>query len=171
MHPINALFCAIMNKNFLICGAIAAGLLLTACVKKEAPKEDEQEKVETTQQIEQVNEPVQLEPLDAPENTPAEAPAQVEVERQETANTTTVIRREVREAPKQTATEPAPKAEVPKAAAPKTEAPKAAAPKTEASKAEEKPTQATPSKSNSANQSEDDAVAAAIAAATPALEN
>ena len=151
MHPINALFCAIMNKNFLICGAIAAGLLLTACVKKEAPKEDEQEKVETTQQIEQVNEPVQLEPLDAPENTPAEAPAQVEVERQETANTTTVIRREVREAPQQAATEPAPKAEVPKA--------------------EEKPTQATPSKSNSANQSEDDAVAAAIAAATPALEN
>lgn len=161
MHPINALFCAIMNKNFLICGAIAAALLLTACVKKEAPKEDEQEKVETTQQIEQVNEPVQLEPLDAPENTPAEAPAQVEVERQETANTTTVIRREVREAPQQTATEATPKAEAPKAATPKTEAPKA----------EEKPTQATPSKSNSANQSEDDAVAAAIAAATPALEN
>ena len=161
MHPINALFCAIMNKKFLICGAIAAGLLLTACVKKEAPKEDEQEKVETTQQIEQVNEPVQLEPLDAPENTPAEAPAQVEVERQETANTTTVIRREVREAPQQTATEATPKAEAPKAATPKTEAPKA----------EEKPTQATPSKSNSANQSEDDAVAAAIAAATPALEN
>ena len=150
-----------MNKKFLICGAIAAALLLTACVKKEAPKEDEQEKVETTQQIEQVNEPVQLEPLDAPENTLAEAPAQVEVERQETANTTTVIRREVREAPQQTATEATPKAEAPKAATPKTEAPKA----------EEKPTQATPSKSNSANQSEDDAVAAAIAAATPALEN
>lgn len=150
-----------MNKNFLICGAIAAALLLTACVKKEAPKEDEQEKVETTQQIEQVNEPVQLEPLDAPENTPAEAPAQVEIERQETANTTTVIRREVREAPQQTATEATPKAEAPKAAAPKTEAPKA----------EEKPTQTAPSKSNSANQSEDDAVAAAIAAATPALEN
>ena len=31
-----------MNKKLLICGAIAAGLLLTACVKKEAPKEDEQ---------------------------------------------------------------------------------------------------------------------------------
>ncbi|MEG2635720.1 MAG: internalin, partial [Acinetobacter sp.] len=25
-----------MNKKLLICGAIAAGLLLTACVKKEA---------------------------------------------------------------------------------------------------------------------------------------
>lgn len=141
-----------MNKKFLICGAIAAGLLLTACVKKEAPKEDEQEKVETTQQIEQVDEPVQLQPLDSAENTQTEIPAQVEVERQETANTTTVIRREV--------IQPA-----------TTEAPKAVAAKAEAPKAEEKPTQATPSKSNSATQSEDDAVAAAIAAATPALEN
>ena len=136
-----------MNKKFLICGAIAAALLLTACVKKEAPKEDEQEKVETTQPTEQVNEPVQLQPLDSAENTQTETPAQVEIERQETENTTTVIRREV--------TQPA-----------ATEAPKAEAPK-----AEEKPAQATPSKSNSASQSEDDAVAAAIAAATPALEN
>lgn len=148
-----------MNKKFLICGAIAAALLLTACVKKEAPKEDEQEKVETTQPTEQVNEPVQLQPLDSAENTQTETPAQVEIERQETENTTTVIRREV--------TQPA------ATEAPKAETPKAAAPKAEASKAEEKPAQATPSKSNSnsASQSEDDAVAAAIAAATPALEN
>lgn len=148
-----------MNKKFLICGAIAAALLLTACVKKEAPKEDEQEKVETTQPTEQVNEPVQLQPLDSAENTQTETPAQVEIERQETENTTTVIRREVT----QPAATEAPKAETPKAAAPKAEAPKA----------EEKPAQATPSKSNSnsASQSEDDAVAAAIAAATPALEN
>ncbi|OAL79775.1 internalin [Acinetobacter sp. SFB] len=150
-----------MNKKILICGAIAASLLLTACVKKEAPKEDEQEKVETTQQTEQVNEPVQLQPLDSAENTQTETPEQVQIERQETANTTTVIRREVRETLQQTAAD----------ATPKPEAPKAAAPKPEAPKAEEKPTQATPSKSNSANQSEDDAVAAAIAAATPALEN
>jgi len=146
-----------MNKNFLICGAIAAALLLTACVKKEAPKEDEQEKVETTQPTEQVNQPVQLQPLDSAENTQTETPAQVEIERQETENTTTVIRREVT----QPAATEASKAETPKAAAPKAEAPKA----------EEKPAQATPSKSNSASQSEDDAVAAAIAAATPALEN
>lgn len=146
-----------MNKNFLICGAIAAALLLTACVKKEAPKEDEQEKVETTQPTEQVNQPVQLQPLDSAENTQTETPAQVEIERQETENTTTVIRREV--------TQPA------ATEAPKGETPKAAAPKAEAPKAEEKPAQATPSKSNSASQSEDDAVAAAIAAATPALEN
>jgi len=41
-----------MNKKLLICGAIAAGLLLTACVKKEAPKEDESEQAATTQQTE-----------------------------------------------------------------------------------------------------------------------
>jgi len=37
--------------------------------------------------------------------------------------------------------------------------------------AEEKPTQARPSNTNPNTQTEDDAVAAAIAAATPALEN
>ena len=52
-----------MNKKLLICGAKAAGLLLTACVKKEAPKEDESEQAATTQQTEQVTEPVQAEPL------------------------------------------------------------------------------------------------------------
>ena len=106
-----------MNKKLLICGAIAAGLLLTACVKKEAPKEDEQE--------------------------------QVEVIREETPNTTTEIRRET--------PAPAPAAQP--------------APKAEAPKAEEKPTQARPSNTNPNAQTEDDAVAAAIAAATPALEN
>ncbi len=44
------------------------------------------------------------------------------------------------------------------------------APKAEAPKAEEKPTQARPSNTNPSTQTEDDAVAAAIAAATPALE-
>ena len=50
-----------MNKKLLICGAIAAGLLLTACVKKEAPKEDEQEQVEvvTTEQ----QQTVELQPV------------------------------------------------------------------------------------------------------------
>jgi len=78
-----------MNKKLLICGAIAAGLLLTACVKKEAPKEDEQEQVEvvTTEQ----QQTVELQPLAASE---PEIPAQVEVIREETPNTTTEIRRE-----------------------------------------------------------------------------
>ena len=43
--------------------------------------------------------------------------------------------------------------------------------KAEAPKAEEKPTKARPSNTNPNAQTEDDAVAAAIAAATPALEN
>ncbi|MDN5513486.1 internalin [Acinetobacter sp.] len=140
-----------MNKKLLLCGAIAAGLLLTACVKKETPKEDEQEQVETTQQTEQLDQPAQAEPLEAVENNETQIPTQVEVERQETANTTTEIHREVRDAPQQK---------------PATEA----TPKAETAKAEEKPTQAVPSKPTSAAQTEDDAVAAAIAAATPALD-
>ena len=82
-----------MNKKLLICGAIAAGLLLTACVKKEAPKEDEQEQVEvvTTEQ----QQTVELQPLAASE---PEIPAQVEVIREETPNTTTEIRRETGQA-------------------------------------------------------------------------
>ncbi len=139
-----------MNKKLLICGAIAAGLLLTACVKKEAPKEDESGQVETTQQTEQVIEPVQAEPLTPVENEQIEIPTHVEVERHETAHTTTEIRREVSEA------QPAESKPVIKAEAPK---------------AEDKPTQVAQQKPNNTPQSEDDAVAAAIAAATPALEN
>ena len=139
-----------MNKKLLICGAIAAGLLLTACVKKEAPKEDESEQAATTQQTEQVTEPVQAEPLTPVESEQVEIPTHVEVERHETANTTTEIRREVSE-PKPVESKPAVKAEAPKA--------------------EDKPTQATQQKPSNTPQSEDDAVAAAIAAATPALEN
>ena len=97
-----------MNKKLLICGAIAAGLLLTACVKKEAPKEDEQEQVEvvTTEQ----QQTVELQPLAASE---PEIPAQVEVIREETPNTTTEIRRET-PAPAPAA-QPAPKADAQKA--------------------------------------------------------
>ena len=85
--------------------------------------------------------------MESIEDTEPEMPAHVEVERTETANTTTEIRRE-------TPTQPT-----------AVTAPKAAAPI-----AEDKPTQARPS-NNTGDQSEDDAVAAAIAAATPALEN
>ena len=144
-----------MNKKLLLCGAIATSLLLTACVKKETPNEDEQEQVETTQQTEQVNQPAEAIPLESAENSEAQAPAQVEIEREETANTTTVIRREVSQ---QNAAE-APKAE-----------PKPATPKPEAPQAEPKPVPEASAKSNSETQSEDDAVAAAIAAATPALD-
>ena len=84
-----------MNKKLLICGAIATALLVTACVKKEQPKQDEQEQVEV--QTEQTTETAQFEPLEPVENiedTEPEMPAHVEVERTETANTTTDIRRE-----------------------------------------------------------------------------
>ena len=139
-----------MNKKLLICGAIAAGLLLTACVKKEAPKEDESEQAATTQQTEQVTEPVQAEPLTPVESEQVEIRRDVEVERHETAHTTTEIRREVSE-PKPVESKPVVKVEAPKA--------------------EDKPTQVAQQKPSNTPQSEDDAVAAAIAAATPALEN
>lgn len=158
-----------MNKKILFCGAIAAALLLTACVKKEAPKEDEEAQVEP-KKTEQVNEPVQLQPLDEPETTPVEEPAKhVEVERHETANTTTEIRREVRDAPQHAAAHDT-KTEAPKPATPKpekTETQKPVKAEVTPPKTEEK---STPVKANSDAQSEDDAVAAAIAAATPALE-
>ncbi|WP_353141458.1 internalin [Acinetobacter pragensis] len=144
-----------MNKKLLICGAIATALLITACVKKEEPKQEEQEQVDTSASEAQPVEPAKFESLDSADTQPIEPiPAHEEVIREETPNTTTEIRREVRNE------EPAtPKAETPKPA-----------PKAEAPKAEDKPAQAAP-KQHSGAQTEDDAVAAAIAAATPALDN
>jgi len=40
------------NKKLLICAALATGLLLTACVKKEEPKSEEQTATETQTQPE-----------------------------------------------------------------------------------------------------------------------
>lgn len=140
-----------MNKKFLICGALAAGLLLTACVKKEAPKEDEQEHVETAASEAAPAEFQKLDATDEQEIPPT--PPHTEVIREETPNTVTEVRREL-----------APVAEAPKPAP-------APVQKAEAPRAEDKPTQAVTPKNTSASQSEDDAVAAAIAAATPALDN
>lgn len=163
MHPIDALFCAIMNKKLLICGAIAAALVLTACVKKEEPKQDEPKQPETTSQPETVTviEPAPMQPLEPIESDEPEIPARVEIERQETANTTTEIRREVRPVE--------PTAQEPTKVEPATPAPKVEAPKPPVAKVESKPTPSKPSSASS--QSEDDAIAAAIAAATPALNN
>ncbi len=173
-----------MNKKLLICGAIATGLLLTACVKKETPKDDEQEKVETQQKTEQ---PAKFENLQSVEQNNQQndnsVPTRVEVEHQETNNTSTTIRREIRESNsddaatpvrshhEQTAqddsdTKPA-KAENVK---PKAEVVKAKAESTLHSSDEAAVAKPKPSKVKSA-QSEDDAVNAAIAAATPALKN
>ncbi|KAF1026243.1 internalin [Acinetobacter sp.] len=157
-----------MNKKFLICGAIATALLVSACVKKEEPKETEQEKVETAQTA--TSEPAQFESLpSAEQNTQqAEIPAHVEVERTETANTSTEIRREpTHEA---LATTQATQVAENKPAATEAKPAKAESVKTETAQTAPK-TQTAPKASSGNAQSEDDAVAAAIAAATPALKN
>lgn len=142
-----------MNKKLLICGAIAAALLITACVKKEEPKQEEKEQVETAASEAAPAEPAKFESLDSADMQEiAPMPSHAEIIREETPNTTTEIRREAASA------QPAAEA-------------KPAAPKAEAPKAEDKPTQVSPKQNSSAAQTEDDAVAAAIAAATPALEN
>lgn len=87
-------FCVTMNKKLFICGLIATGLALSACVKKETPQEDEKAQTETEQQI---TSEVEFKPLD---NTQAASEAKtVTIIREETKNTTTEIRREVREQP------------------------------------------------------------------------
>lgn len=143
------------NNKLLICAALATGLLLTACVKKEEPKNEEQpEQATETQMTEQQPEAAKTEVFESLESiNTEEAPAPViETTLEETENTTTEIRRETRPAQTQNTTV--------QSEAPRTEQP--SAPRVEQPK---------PSKSNTSGQSEEDAVAAAIAAATPALSN
>lgn len=173
------------NKKLLICAALATGLLLTACVKKEEPKNEEQPEQTTTEaQPQPQPEPEKIqefESLESVDKQEAPAPA-VETTREETANTTTEIRRETRPVQRETpaTTSETPRTEQPKPA--KTEQPKAEPKpvKVEQPKAEAKPAKteqpkaeqtAKAPKSSTPAQSEDDAVAAAIAAATPALNN
>lgn len=157
-----------MNKKLLICGAIATGLLLTACVKKEAPKEDEQE--QTLEHIEQQpQETVEITTIDTSENDGI--PTYIEIEHEESNNTSATIRREPRDVviiqaePTNIAT-PTPRVETidnqPKA--------EVAKPKAEVKALDSKAEVAKPKASNTTPQSEDDAVAAAIAAAMPALD-
>ncbi|ENW96312.1 hypothetical protein [Acinetobacter sp. NIPH 298] len=146
------------NNKLLICAALATGLLVTACVKKEEPKNEEQpEQATETQMTEQQPEAAKTEVFESLESiNTEEAPAPViETTLEETENTTTEIRRETRPAQTQSTNNTAAQSE-----APRTEQP--SAPRVEQPK---------PSKSNTSGQSEEDAVAAAIAAATPALSN
>ena len=88
------------NKKLLICAALAVGLLLTACVKKEEPKNEEQQEQTTESQEIQKVEPEkaqQFEPLQSVETQESQAPV-IEATREETPNTTTEIRREIRPA-------------------------------------------------------------------------
>ncbi|TXJ02440.1 MAG: internalin [Acinetobacter sp.] len=127
------------NKNFLICAALATGLLVTACVKKEEPKtEDQQEQtVETQQEQAEINASV-----DSVSQPAVVVEPVIEISREETTNTTTEIRRETRPVQTQPLNNDTAMQTTPK-----------------------------PVTANTGTQSEDDAVAAAIAAATPALGN
>lgn len=127
------------NKKILICAALATGLLVTACVKKEEPKtEDQQEQaVETQQEQAEINASVDSESQPAVVVEPV-----IEISREETTNTTTEIRRETRPVQTQPLNNDTAMQTTPK-----------------------------PVTANTGTQSEDDAVAAAIAAATPALGN
>ena len=140
------------NKKLLICAALATGLLLTACVKKEEPKNEEQSEqaseAQTTQAASQLEPTQEFQPLESVDKPATPAPV-IEISREQTANTTTEIRRETQPAQIQATEEATAQAEQPKPA--KVEQPKAVKP--------------------AATQTEDDAVAAAIAAATPALNN
>ena len=166
-----------MNNKLLICGVLATGLLLTACVKKEPPKEEEQQPAQTTQQQPATPKPAEFENLDTVPASTADAqiPTRVEVNRTETNNTTTEVRREYRE-PAPVRSQPAePRHETrttertEAAPAPKAEAVRAVA--TEVTDTPKAETAQAPKRSNTEAQTQDDAVAAAIAAATPALDN
>ncbi len=142
------------NKKLVICAALATGLLLTACVKKEEPKsEDQQEQASETQST-------QTEPESQNSNSSESIPTTVQLEpviettREETAHTTTEIRRETRPAQNSSSNNSPGQTEQPKAVQP-----------------EPKPVNIEAPKANNSAQTEDDAVAAAIAAATPALAN
>lgn len=167
-----------MNKKLLICGVIATGLLLTACVKKEPPKEEEQPAAQTTQQQPETQKPAEFENLDSVPSSAAtsantQIPTRVEVDRTETNNTTTEVRREYRETPptRSQPTEAQHVARTESNVAPATTVAEKARPSaTEATEATHTETAQAP-KRNTEAQTQDDAVAAAIAAATPALDN
>ena len=107
VYPLHTfMFDAMMMKKLLISTLILTGLTLTACVKKEAPKEEEQVEVTPASEI-STPEPTQFEPLEPVEPAAIEeevAPT-VEIQREQTENTTTEIRREIK---KPETTEPAP---------------------------------------------------------------
>lgn len=157
-----------MNKKLLIGAAIATALLISACVKKETPKDD----AETQEQV--ASQPAQFQDLNSVESsntTSVEIPTQVQNEPTLQENPqpapTTQSHTQNNPAPAYVSTpEPIPAAK-PTVETPKTEASPATKPAvTEAIKpiAQQANTVAKA-------QSEDDAVAAAMAAAAPALKN
>lgn len=152
-----------MNKRLLICGVIATALLVTACVKKEPPKEEDATQATSTAKTEG---DIQFQSLGSAES---KVPDQVEIPTEVNSDTLT------------TKPEPTATAE-PAIITNGTQSLDTKPPET-------KPLQAEVSKSQPSNvtlttidsnvnqvgntnkQSQDDAVAAAIAAAKPALQN
>ncbi|PVZ88610.1 hypothetical protein C9426_07240 [Serratia sp. S1B] len=159
-------FCYVMNKKFIICGAIAVGLLLAACSsKKEEAHPDEQQA-----QSEQTNNPAseQFHSINENSNMPASdvaPPAKkvVKIQREETENTSTEIRSEVKDADTATPTT--------NSSTSSTTGGTTGSSNNNSTSNSQVVTEKKPESSKKARLSEDDAVAAAIAAAKPALSN
>lgn len=159
-----------MNKRLLICGAIATALFVSACVKKEAPKEEDATQSTSTPQVEQEN---QFQSLESAESQPpAQVDSPTEINNDTLATAEPAIPAPVTAAP---VAKPAPvtaldtrPSETPSVAA---ETPKAAPAKVTAVEPKNTQVNSASNQSSTSKQSEDDAVAAAIAAATPALSN
>ena len=153
-----------MNKKFLICGAIVTTFLVSACVEKEAPKDKQESASTTTTAASEPQQPAQFENLPAqPGSIPAVTTGNeptVSIERTETAHTTTEIR----------TTTPAPSPSHESHQSERTEQSDSRPAKAESARPEQ-PAQAVTPKAPTGALSEDDAVAAAIAAAGPALKN
>ena len=133
-----------MNKKFLICGAIITGLLLTACVKKETPTEEPIEQQADTSEVASEIITTEFTTLEATEEPTSDTET---IQLSESESTAPAI-------PATPINEPATKPAEP-------------------AKAQDTPSNYTaPAKTNTGfAQSEDEAVADAIAAAMPALEN
>ncbi len=166
-------FCYAMNKKLLFCGVIAVGLLLVACSKEKEPSQDNQpaQSEQTTnpasEQFHSINETTAQAASEVAPPAP-QARKVVEIQREETEHTTTEIRRETKDVTADTATTPA-------ATTDNTTAPATNSSTTTESSANSSNSQAVtekkPAPSKKAHLTEDDAVAAAIAAAKPALNN
>lgn len=153
-----------MNKKLLIGAAIATTLLISACVKKEAPKEEAETKGQEASQPAQFQ---NLSSVDHANASSTEIPTQVTNETLEQNNHNAHTTH-----PQQTETHPAPAAYVDRAEpAPAPAAKPAEKPAAPVAKVVEATKPAVQANTSAKAQSEDDAVAAAIAAAAPALKN
>ena len=169
------------NKKLLVCVAIAAtALLLNACVKKEEPKEDQNQQTSSseapTNQSTVVDpsttEPQPQEQIDQPV---AASSVNTEVLSQDTTDNTEATKAAVQAQPKEIQpTKPViekPQVEQPRTTTPKPEKTAQPAQVTNSEPVTKPKDVAHQASSNTTSQSVDDAVAEAMAAAAPALKN